>query len=295
MSRLVIYLLEDCEEDQYIFKSKFSELDQQEFRIQCFDSLADLATAIKQLLPDVLVTDLNLPDSLGLDTLIRVKKLLPRIPIVILTGNQDDIALKAIQLGAQDYLLKEELTTTLIKRTLLFAKERFLLQAAIEELAIRDNLTKLYNREAFDNQLKKKIDEYHRYGNKFALIFVDIDKFKPVNDEHGHLVGDKLLKLIADRLNVFNRVSDTVARIGGDEFVILASQVDSYQDLQHFIETKRQKLCGTYVVENPCGGIIELDVSMSFGGAIIELDGVTPEQIFQAADHNMYLAKSDDK
>ncbi|WP_286234480.1 GGDEF domain-containing protein [Thalassotalea sediminis] len=295
MNRFVVCLLEDCLEDQYLLKSKLSNSQKHLFRVQCFTTIASLANSINLLEPDVLVADLNLPDSQGLDTLIKIKGIAKNIPIVVLTGSDEDIAIKVIQLGAQDYLRKDELSTELITRTLLFSRERHLLQAALEEQAIRDKLTQLYNREAFDEQFANKYENYVRYQQKFALIFIDLDNFKPINDEYGHTVGDRILQLVAARLRMFNRVTDTIARIGGDEFVILAPNIDNHDDLTLFINAKKQKLCGVYALESAKGTLLELKVSMSFGGAVMGIDGEDKKTLFDKADSKMYIAKRDEK
>ncbi|WP_286270295.1 GGDEF domain-containing response regulator [Thalassotalea hakodatensis] len=295
MNRIVVAILEDCSEDQYLIKQKLSEVETQTFNVQCFSSIESLANSINLLEPDVLITDLNLPESQGLDTLIKIKAFAKKTPIIVLTGSDEDIAIKAIQLGAQDFLKKEELSSTLITRTILFARERFLFQSALEEQAIRDKLTQLYNREAFEAQVEKKYEEYIRYQSKFALVLIDLDNFKPINDEFGHLVGDRILQLLADRLRMFNRVSDTVARIGGDEFVILAPHINNHQDLALFIEAKKQKLCGVYALASSTEKLLELNITMSFGGAVMGIDGEDTQTIFEKADAAMYVAKRENK
>lgn len=298
MNNIVIYLLEDCEEDQYLFEKKVEAIESVPFKLQAFKTLAELKKGLTLLQPDILVTDLNLPECIGLDTLLKVKKMAPNSPIVILTGCKDDIAVKAIQLGAQDYIEKSDLRSSVLKRTLLFAKERFIMHKTLEELAIRDKLTKLYNREAFDKKIVEQFEEFKRHNISFAIVYIDLNHFKQINDEFGHLVGDKLLKLVAGRISTFNRVADFSARIGGDEFVVIASHIQTREDLERLIDFKRRKFCGTYVIENIEGEqerVLELDVSMSFGGAIAGLDGNTPDILTQCADKSMYQDKKKQK
>lgn len=220
MTQLLVYLLEDCDEDQYIFQKLIKCDANNVFSVSAYHDLASLDKAVRSDTPDIVVTDLNLIESSGLDTLLKVQHIVPESAIVVLTGSEGDDALKAIQLGAQDYLVKSELTPSLVCRTLLFAKERFQMSAALKEHSLRDQLTTLYNRSAFDSFLQNKIQTHKRYGECFALVFADINDFKSINDKYGHIAGDKILQLVAERLGFFNRASDFVARVGGDEFVM---------------------------------------------------------------------------
>lgn len=291
MLNLIVYLLEDCEEDQYLFKKKLEVITDVNFKIQQFDNFIEFEQSVKLLTPDIVVTDLNLPESIGLETFLNVKKACPNCPIVILSGSNEEVALKAIQLGAQDYLEKQELKSSLIKRTLLFAKERFLMQKTVEEMAIRDKLTRLYNREAFEHKMAQQLEDYHRYKATFALIFVDLNNFKPINDEYGHLIGDKILQAIASRIITFNRISDFTARLGGDEFVIIANNISTPEELTQFIEAKKLRFNGDYIVSDMNNQVLELDINMSFGGAIVGLHGETLETLLQYADKAMYEDK----
>lgn len=293
VTQMLVYLLEDCDEDQYIFHKTIMCDDKNLFSVSAYNELNSLQKAIEACVPDIVVTDLNLLESSGLDTLLKVQKLAPKSAIVVLTGSDDEDALKAIQLGAQDYLLKSELTPSLVRRTLLFAKERFQMNAALKEHSLRDQLTTLYNRSAFDNFLQNKILEYQRYHECFGLVFADINEFKAINDNHGHIAGDKILKLVADRLSFFNRASDHVARVGGDEFVVVLQKVSTRFELNQFVDSKRQQLNGTYTIKNARGEIVNLEVSLSFGAAIWGIDNVkNAQELYALADERMYKHKN---
>ncbi|MDU0356391.1 diguanylate cyclase [Paraglaciecola aquimarina] len=223
---LTIYLLEDSVDDVYIFNNIVNADQNSTYKTVSFDSLSSLQTAIEFITPDLLVIDLNLPESTGLQTLVAVKAISLDIPIIVLTGNDETLGVEAIQLGAQDYLIKEEITPSSLMKAIRFAKERSMLFTALEQRAIKDKLTKLYNRTTFDLRLENFEADFDRYQRPYALIMFDLNGFKAVNDENGHVIGDKILQHVADRFQMFNRASDFICRYGGDEFVLIAPDVE---------------------------------------------------------------------
>ncbi|WP_175105025.1 diguanylate cyclase [Pararobbsia alpina] len=148
-------------------------------------------------------------------------------------------------------------------------------------------LTDLPNRVLFGDRLKQAILNAKRSRTKFALLFVDIDGFKPVNDRHGHAVGDMLLQRIGKRMKQCLRESDTIARIGGDEFVAILPAVNEAEDAVSIAEKLRQSIEEPFAVENCI-----LGVSASIGVAIYPDDGLDEKTLQVNADHAMYQAKS---
>jgi diguanylate cyclase (GGDEF)-like protein len=159
-------------------------------------------------------------------------------------------------------------------------------EALLRKMAHHDHLTGLANRSLLDESLLQAIERAKRNKGKIAVLLADLDGFKPVNDNHGHDVGDELLKVIADRLKATVRSSDTVARIGGDEFVLLLDTIKEPQDAIHMAEKALASISEPVNVRGA-----ELKVSASIGVAIFPDDGMEAETLVKHADRAMYSAK----
>ncbi|MFM6854781.1 MAG: GGDEF domain-containing protein [Sphingopyxis sp.] len=157
--------------------------------------------------------------------------------------------------------------------------------AEMERVAERDMLTPLFNRRYFLSSLHQRIAKVERFGDRMALIYVDVDGLKAINDEHGHAAGDFALITIASRLAEAMRRSDTLARIGGDEFGILLEAVS-----QSEARTKIRRMAAS-IADEPCvydGKQVRL--SAAFGLTMIT-PGRSAEELMGSADAEMYRAK----
>jgi len=152
--------------------------------------------------------------------------------------------------------------------------------------ATTDALTGLYNRRQFDRLLARQIAEAQRYGDKLGLLFIDVDRFKEINDVHGHLVGDKVLRAIARRIAGSIRETDVCARIGGDEFCVLVNRIRCEEDMQALA----QGIVRAVEQPLPLGGL-QLHVRVSLGIAVYPFDGLGAEGLMEHADHGMYAMK----
>jgi diguanylate cyclase (GGDEF)-like protein/PAS domain S-box-containing protein len=159
-------------------------------------------------------------------------------------------------------------------------------QQYLEKLANYDALTGLPNRMLLDDRLRQAIAHARRQERLLAVCFLDLDGFKPINDTHGHDVGDQLLVQVAQRLLQAMRAEDTVARLGGDEFVLLLSELSSVDECELALERIIEDLTAPYAV-----GALELRVSASIGIAIYPFDDAEPDMLLRLADHAMYQAK----
>lgn len=154
-------------------------------------------------------------------------------------------------------------------------------------LATHDNLTGLPNRLALVDRLESAIQRHRRQRSRFALVFIDLDGFKPINDRYGHGTGDAVLRACAERLKTASRGSDVVARIGGDEFVVLVEQLTQAGELERVC----QRLVA-FLTEQPIRvGPDPIPIQASLGCSEFPRDGETPDQLLGRADEVMYIQK----
>jgi len=153
-------------------------------------------------------------------------------------------------------------------------------------LARVDSLTALPNRRWLDEKLAQTLIEAQRSGEKFAVIMLDINEFKQVNDSFGHSAGDNVLTELANRLSQVVREADFAGRLGGDEFIILARQIETDEFLTQMVERIRQQLNGTMTLT---GG--DVDIRVSIGTGVFPTDGDNADLLLRAADSRMYRDK----
>lgn len=158
----------------------------------------------------------------------------------------------------------------------------------VKRLAFFDPLTNLPNRRLLSDRLQQAVAKAKREHGRLALIFVDLDKFKPVNDRHGHAAGDQLLQAVAHRLRTCVRESDTVARVGGDEFVVLLASISQAQDAMHVAQKMHAALRVEFQL--PVGKNVQ--ISSSAGIALYPDHGLDEAALWHHADVAMYAAKA---
>lgn len=160
----------------------------------------------------------------------------------------------------------------------------------VMSLAREDALTALPNRRWIDEMLNQTLIEAKRSGEKFAVIMLDINKFKLVNDKFGHSAGDKVLAEVADRLRKAVRESDFAGRLGGDEFVVLARRIDSELLLTQMVDRIRHQLNGKMALSDE-----EIDIRVSIGTAVFPVEGDNADMLLGFADAGMYRDKKGEK
>lgn len=175
-------------------------------------------------------------------------------------------------------------TNTILKQKLIRVGKKY---AHARHFGYHDELTGLPNRSLLQDRFKQAIVQAARQHKQMALLFIDLDGFKNVNDSFGHAVGDKLLQQVAERLTACLRVGDTACRYGGDEFVIMLPEIDGQENVALVTEKIHAKLAESYVLD---GNVIE--VTASIGSAVYRNDGQDCSDLIKQADTAMYVAKA---
>lgn len=196
---------------------------------------------------DLILLDYVLPDGNGFNMLSKMDKEDFDVPVVIITGQGDEIiASKIIQAGAYDYLPKDKINGKSLSRTIINTLEKARLKRQVKEsykriakLSTRDELTGLYNRRYFMESLESEIDRANRYKSELALCIIDLDHFKKINDSYGHPAGDKVLSEIGKMIESSIRETDVACRYGGEEFAIILPSTD-FRDAGNMSERFRK-------------------------------------------------------
>ena len=408
-----VLLVEDNPGDVRLIKEMLQEEPVAPFRLEPVDRLSLALDYLSEQTPALVLLDLSLPDSHGLDTFTRLNALAPHVPIIVLTGNDDqDLALAAVKSGAQDFLVKGRMERDLLLRAMQYSierkkserllqksEERFakifhanpgavvisrvsngqyleinqawidifgysrdelightstelgvwvdpdergrflqllmkdrsprgfatqlrkksgdvadvLLSAEtidldgeahiiflileiterkraderIQFLATRDPLTGLPNRLLFNDRLALSVSNSQRGGRQLALLFIDLDRFKNINDSLGHAAGDAVLITTAVRLASVMRMGDTLARLGGDEFMVL---LENFSTMDDVVQVAR-KLLDVFATPFP---VVEhsLTTSCSIGIALYPNDALSVEALVRDAETAMYHSKA---
>ena len=254
------------------------------------DWVGELSQALARLSQggfDAILLSLDLADSQGMVTFDRTYAFAPDVPIVVLADEPDeDAAVSTVQAGAQDYLVKTEVGVATLVRSLRHAIERHRLFSALRSLSLIDGLTGLYNRRGFSDLGEQYLKLARRTGRGVTMVFLDLDRFKTINDSLGHHVGDRALLKMADILRAAFRRSDIIARLGGDEFGVLALEAaDESSEL--LVERLRER-----VVDFNESGPKPFQLSVSIGMAHHDDDPrVRLEDMVAEADSAMYREK----
>ena len=282
-----VLLIEDQLVHARLMEEIFRLVGSEEFRLLHSETLAGGIRRLQNEHVDMVLLDLNLPDSRGYDTFKQIQELFLNIPVILMTATNDEkIALRAIQDGAQDYLVKGEVDAKLLFRAIRYAIERHQMQSELRSLSLTDELTGLYNRRGFTTLASQHLKLARRNEQGFFIVFADLDSLKKVNDTFGHAEGDSVLIATANILRRTFGESDILARYGGDEFLVLAT--DAVTDSQNQIYNRLKK--NIEGINN--SNLLRCRLSLSLG--IIPCEPVQEgsiEQLIATADKALYKDK----
>ena len=310
-----ILVVDDTPANLLVMRRLLSKLDAQ--LIEAESGAEALAACLDHEFALILL-DVNMPEMDGYEvaSLLQEEVTTRLTPIIFVTAAYgDDLnRLRGYNSGAVDYITKPINDHILISKVRVFLelyRSRRALQTSVEELfalntqlkeaqqqvqhlAHHDALTGLANRLLFLDRLDTAMQRTLRGSKRFALLYVDIDGFKPVNDSHGHAAGDELLKLIAERLRDGVRSSDTVARLGGDEFAIILEEAGELAEA-YLVGTQLCERMGLPFTLKQAGKPVQVHIGASIGLAMFPDHALARDALLTAADAAMYRAKRSGK
>lgn len=257
--------------------------------IETADTIAEATRFLEEDGFRCILLDLNLPDSRGLEGLIRLRSIAPSAPIIVLTGSDDEsTGLSAISAGAQDYLRKGQVDRDHLMRSIRFARQRAELWSERERAMLEDPLTRLPGRQLIIDRLRHALNGLGRTGEaSVACLFLDLDGFKGINDRLGHAAGDLVLSAVGDRLRRAIRPTDSAGRYGGDEFLIICPGVGPGPVLASIAERLTKAISEPIMIENE-----PLRVRASIGASVADRPGMLVRELIDQADSAMYDAKA---
>jgi len=285
VSPLEVVLIEDNAAEALLVEESIRQCELQSFSVVGFPRLSAAMDHLDRESADCVLLDLSLPDAVGLEGVRALLSAFPDLPVVVLTGHDDtSLALEAVSAGADDYLVKRHVAGDAIVRALRYAIERSRTRSQLVHQALHDVLTGLPNRALFVDRLEQALARSERTDGLVAVIFLDLDRFKTINDSLGHEAGDRVLVDVAARLREVVRPSDILAHFGGDEYTVLCEPTSAYQGL-----AIADRLAVALSVPIESGGhevFLTASVGVAFGR-----HGDQPADLIRDADSAMYKAK----
>lgn len=289
-----LLLVEDSEPHAHLVAATLAEAPGARYRLRHVTDLRQARRALKEQRVDLVLLDLSLPGSEGLETLEEMVGMAPGIPVVVLTSRSDEgLAVASVQQGAQDYLVKGAYEPASLARSIRYAIERKALESQLAQQALHDALTTLPNRTLLLERLNPALARGTRTGDKLALLYLDLDGFKPINDEFGHDAGDAVLIEVARRLRAVVRPQDTVARIGGDEFAVMCEGFRSDTEIRSLVSRMEDAIAQPIQIASPRSpsGHEARRVTASIGIAFASAAEMSAEELIRSADQAMYKIK----
>ncbi|HSA80232.1 MAG TPA: EAL domain-containing protein [Geminicoccaceae bacterium] len=284
-----VLLVEADEEAFRTTRALLSAAPHLQFTIEWVRGLETGRAALRAGGVDICLVEQALPDGDGLELARFAAERGCRAPIIMLAGASTlELDLRAMALGVADLLDKKRLDPTGLGRTVRYALARQRHADRLSRLAQYDELTGLANRSLFQDRLEHALAWARRHDRLVAVMILDLNGFKAVNDRLGHVAGDRLLAIVAQRLTGRLRETDTVARLGGDEFAIL---IENLAKPEHAALVAR-KLLDTVAPPATVDGE-EVMVTASLGVAVYPRDGQDGAQLVREADRAMYRAKAE--
>jgi len=232
---------------------------------------------------DLVLLDIMMPEMDGYDVCLELKKYKQSIPVIFITARTDEDSIeKAYDVGGDDYITKPFKPRELMARVKTQLKIKELIYN-LEYIASYDQMTGIYNRRKFFQLANEKFDNY----DDLYAVMIDIDKFKLVNDNYGHAIGDEVIKKVAKTIDDFLSTNSIFGRLGGEEFAIVTSTL-TYAEVEKKIEQVRQKIQDLEVLSDS-GDIIKFTISEGVAKKTKQTQNL--DELLKEADKALYDAK----
>ena len=252
------------------------------------DSVAEAMRFLDGTRVSCVVLDARTPALDPMSALARLKEVRSDVPAVVVGADGNStLALAAVQAGAQDVLAREGLDAASLERSIRYAIERKRTEVQLAHMALHDHLTGLPNRLLFDDRLEHALQRRRDAQGGVAVLFIDVDGFKRINDSLGHSAGDAALREAAVRIRAAVRPHDTVARLGGDEFTVLCEHLDGDGDALGIADRITEALARPVAIHNN-----DVVLRASIGVALAGPTDMQPEELLRRSDDAMYQAKA---
>ena len=290
-----------------IFKAKILLVDDDEDSVRLMQQLllhkgyrsVSVTTDPREVVPlharecfDLIVLDIQMPGMSGFDVMAALQSdTSDYVPVLAVTGDPA-YKLRALQVGAKDFVSKPFDWEEVFARVYNMLQVKLLLDEArehakqLEAMALQDALTGLANRRLLPERVRMAIAHARRNDKQMALIYLDLDGFKAVNDTLGHPIGDRLLQMVADRLLALMREEDTVARLGGDEFAVALWEVSGTAGAATVAARLIDAVAKPYTIDGHT-----VTVTTSVGVSLYPLHGGNLDELVKSADDALYRAK----
>ncbi|PCI20701.1 MAG: response regulator receiver protein [Piscirickettsiaceae bacterium] len=285
-SKEVILVVDD---DQSTRMTVCSVLEREGYQVEHGVNGREAIKLFEMLRPNVVIMDAMMPIIDGFEACKQIKKTEAGkdVPILITTALESEKSVElAYQSGAADFIPKP-INLSVLRQRVRRLLEKQNADNHVQKLAYKDGLTGLPNRTAFVERFQQELEHSQRNNANLAVFFIDIDRFKNINDSLGHEAGDILLKAMAGRLSSCIRSGDVIARLGGDEFVVLLSNVEDSSTAEKIAESMLLALKEPFNITNN-----EIVVGISIGISMCPYDGVSKDDLLKHADTAMYKAKA---
>lgn len=302
---LRLLLVEDDLRSAFSLRELLENTDSPQFHIRHVTTAAAACKAVEAGGIDVVILDLGLPDATALEALNRLRDSVLEIPVIVLTGQGDEtLAADALHRGAEDYLLKGAIDHHSLLRSIRYAVERHRgvrdlarmkkelenVNRHLERLTLIEPLTELLNRRGLQQALSREMQHLGRAVTGSAALVIDLDDFKQINDQHGHAVGDVVLKEIGRRLRASVRAVDYVGRIGGDEFLLILPETDAAEVTR--VAERIRLAIATAIIQHASGTVT---VTASIAAILLTNEMPAVDQLLSRAHLLLPRAKGEGK